>query len=112
MIVKMQKKGHSITGLRIGSSNVRRYFPSGQRAIDLELDHLRIRCDLEANFWQDRPEISDARLCAWLQSKYFCEKLPGTPVSVEMVRSGDSYRLNLHRGSRPSQSKPTPAWTL
>jgi hypothetical protein len=103
MIVKMQKKGRSITGLRIGSSNVRRFFPSGVQAIDLELDHLRIQCDLNANFWLDRPEISDPRLCSWLQDKFFCEKLPGKPVSIELVQAGNSYRLNLLRSPREAK---------
>ena len=103
MIVKMQKKGHSITGVRIGSSNVRRFFPSGVQAIDLELDHLRIRCHLDANFWLDQPEISDPRLCAWLQDRFFCEKLPGKPVPIELVQAGNSYRLNLI--SSPREAK-------
>lgn len=100
MIVRMQKKGHSITGLRIGSSNVRRFFPSSQQAVDLELDHLRIQCDLEPNFWKDRPEISDPRLCAWLQSQFFCKKLPRAEVPIELVRAGDSYRLKIPGSSR------------
>jgi hypothetical protein len=94
MTVWMQNKGRSITGLRVGTSNVHRYFHSGLDAVDLELDHLRIRCKLQASFWSDRPEISDPRLCAWLQNKY--EKLSGGPLSLEMVRAGDSYRLSLH----------------
>jgi hypothetical protein len=100
MIVRIQNKGRSVTGLRIGASNVRRYFRSELDAIDLELDHLRIRCQLKAGFWNDQPEISDSRLCAWLQNK--CEKLPGTPGSPEMVREDDSYRLDLPRSMRPT----------
>lgn len=99
MIVTMQNKGHSITGLRIGTSNVRRYFRSHLHTIDLELDHLRIRCDLKASFWRDRPEISDPRLCSWLESKFFWHTLP-KPVSVEMVPTGDSYRLQFCRPPR------------
>jgi hypothetical protein len=98
MIVTVQNRGHSITGVRIGAANVRRHFRSGLHAIDLELDHLRIRCDLEASFWRDRPEISDPRLCAWLEAKFW-DELPG-PVSVEMVRAGESYRLHCLRPSR------------
>lgn len=103
MIVRMQKKGHSITGLRIGSSNVRRFFPSSQQAVDLELDHLRIQCQLAPNFWRNRPEISDPRLCAWLQDRFFCEKLAKKPVLIELVRSGSSYRLQLL--SEPREAK-------
>lgn len=93
MIVTTQNKGRSITGLRVGTSNVRRYFRHGLEAIDLELDHLRIRCALQASFWHGRPEISDPRLCAWLQNKFFREGLSGSPIPLEMVGTGDCYRL-------------------
>ena len=106
MIVWMQNKGRSITGLHVGTSNVRRYFRSGLDAVDLELGHLRILCKLQSSFWRDEPEISDPRLCAWLQNK--CEKLPGTPVSLEMVRAGDFYRLTLHGHGSPRRQKTKP----
>lgn len=99
MIVTMQNKGRSITGLRIGASNVRRYFHSHRHSIDLELDHLRIRCELQASFWRDQPEITDRRLCSWLESKFFWLTQP-EPVSVEMVPTGDSYRLQFRRPAR------------
>jgi hypothetical protein len=89
----MQNKGRSITGLRVGMSNVRRYFRAGLKAIDLDLGHLRIRCDLPTSFWRDRPEISDPRLCAWLQNKFSRENLNGAPLLLEMVPAGDGYRL-------------------
>jgi hypothetical protein len=98
MIVTMQTRGHSITALRVGAANVRRYFPSGLHAIDLELDHLRIRCDLEASFWRDCPEISDPRLCSWLKAKFW-DALPGS-VSAELVPAGTYYRLQPCRSSR------------
>lgn len=99
MMVRMQHKGLSITGVHIGISNVRRHFRSRVEAVELELDHLRILCNLEASFWRDRPEISDPRLCAWLEEKFFRHSVP-KPVLVEMVRAGDSYRLQVHRSAR------------
>jgi hypothetical protein len=95
MIASMQSQGRSITGIRIGTSEARRNFPHGAKAIDLELDHLCIRCDLHTNSLRDRTEISDRRLCAWLEEKFYWQKLPPSPVAVEMVRSGNSYRLQL-----------------
>jgi hypothetical protein len=96
MIARMQNKGRLITGIRIGTSNARRFFPGGTRAIDLELDEdLRIRCDLKASFWRDQPEISDPRLCAWLEAKLLGRKVPASPVPVEVVRIGDHYQLHL-----------------
>jgi hypothetical protein len=69
MVVKTQSKGHGVTGLHVGSNNVRRYFPKGTKNIELQLGHLRIQCGLKPDFWQGQPEIYDPRLCAWLESK-------------------------------------------
>jgi len=33
MVVKTQSKGHGVTGLHVGSNNVRRYFPKGTKNI-------------------------------------------------------------------------------
>lgn len=93
MIVKTQIKGSAITGLLVGTANVRRYFRLRPEAIDLELDHLCIRCDLHASFWGPHPEICDPRLCAWLQNKLLHEKRPS--ISLEMMGAGDCYRLSL-----------------
>lgn len=69
MVVQIQRNGRSVTGLHIGSGNVRRYFPKGQLSIDLELGHLLIRCKLQPDFWNDVPQISDPRLTLWLEAK-------------------------------------------
>ena len=95
MIVSMQNKGHSVTGIRIEISDACRFIPGGTRTIDLELDDLRIRCDLKASFWRGKPEISDRRLCEWLEAKFLGQKLPPSPVPVEMVRTGDCYQLHI-----------------
>lgn len=96
MIVKIQNSGRSITGIRIESSDVRRFFPKGSNPVELELGHLRIRCELQARFWFDQPEISDRRLCRWLEEQLFELRMPGIPVPLEMVRRGNVYRLHLH----------------
>ena len=101
MIVSMENKGRCVTGLHIGTTDTRRYFPSGTQAIDLELDDLRIRCELKASFWRNGTEISDPRLCAWLEAKFLGQKLPPSPVRVEMVRIGDCYQVHL----LPAQQK-------
>lgn len=106
MIVTMQNEGRSITGLCIGGVNVQRHFPPHLQAIDLEIDHLRIRCDLHVNFWLDRPEINDPRLCAWLEEKFFW-KSAGTVV-VEMEGSGDCFRLSLRPRGRTLFDEPLP----
>jgi hypothetical protein len=94
MIVTMQQKGHSVTGIHIRITDARRYFYGEANAIDLELDDLRIRCDLRSS-WRKGAEISDPRLCAWLEAKFLGQKLPSSPVPVEMVRMGDRYQLHL-----------------
>ena len=93
MVVKTQSKGHGVTGLRVGSNNVRRYFPKGTKDIELQLGHLRIQCGLKPDFWQGQPDIYDPRLCAWLESK----NLHGTAnrtVPLAMIPAGEnSFQL-------------------
>ncbi len=98
MMVKMQNQGHSITGIRMERADAQSFFPSDLKTVEIELDHLQIRCDLKAKFWLDQPEISDPRLSAWLEEKFYWRKLPNTPVSVEMVRTGDHYRIQIPAG--------------
>lgn len=94
MVVKTQSKGHGLTGLHVEASNVRRYFPKDASVIELQLDHLQIQCGLEPNFWQDRPEIHDPRLNAWLESKRMKEKTNQSSILLAMIPSGkNSYRL-------------------
>jgi hypothetical protein len=109
MLVSMQSDGHSITGIRMGMSDARRFFPQGLRSVDLELDHLRIQCDVRATESLDRAEISDPRLTAWLNEKLYWQKLPRTPVSAELVKSGKcAYRLKL----TPSSETHNPGFGL
>jgi len=99
MVVKTQSKGPGVTGLHVGTSNVRRYFPKGTSYIDLQLDHLNIRCGLKPDFWQDEPDIYDPRLGAWLEAKQL-HRAPGrVSVPLAMIPAGkDSFRLQLfHR---------------
>lgn len=94
MVVKTQSKGRSLTGLNVGVSNVRRYFPRQVAVIELQLDHLLIQCGLGPGFWQDQPEIHDARLCAWLESKYFKDRPDLTAIPMAMIPAGDnSFKL-------------------
>jgi hypothetical protein len=90
MVVKTQSKGRGVTGLHVGATNVRRYFPKDISVIELELDHLQIQCGLGPGFWQDEPEIYDPRLCAWLESKHFHTRPDRTPVPLAMIPSGKS----------------------
>jgi hypothetical protein len=94
MVVKTQSKGRGLTGLHVGASNVRRYFPRDISFIELELDHLQIQCDLEPAFWQDEPDIFDPRLCAWLESKNFHNRPDRAPVPLVLIPSGkNSFKL-------------------
>jgi hypothetical protein len=89
MVVKTQSKGHGITGLHVGSANVRRYFPKNTHNIELQLGHLRIQCGLKPDFWQGQPEIYDPRLCAWLESKNL-HSIANRTVPLSLVPSGDN----------------------
>jgi len=94
MVVKTQSKGRGLTGLHVGATNVRRYFPKDMSVIELQLDHLSIQCGLEPGFWQDQPEIHDPRLCVWLESKNLKGPKDRAPVSLAMIPSGkNSFRL-------------------
>ena len=94
MVVKAQSKGRGVSGLHVGTENVRRYFPKNVSTIELELDHLRIQCGLTPDFWQGQPEIYDPRLCAWLESKHMHTSRGRTPVPLAMIPAGNNaYRL-------------------
>jgi hypothetical protein len=90
MVVKTHSKGRGLTGLHVGVSNVRRYFPREISIIQLELDHLQIQCSLQPGFWNDEPEIFDPRLCAWLESKNFHTRPDRTPVPLVLIPSGNN----------------------
>jgi hypothetical protein len=108
MVVKPQCSGHRFTGIYVGVSNVRRYFPKQVSAIDLQLDHLRIRCGLTPEFWNGTPEIHDPRLSDWLELK----RLHGTgreTISLAMTPAGDdSFILGP---ALPGEQMHTPTHT-
>jgi len=115
MVVRTQSKGLTVTGLHVGIHNVRRYFPKRIDVIELHLDHLLIQCGLSPDFWRDRPEIHDPRLCAWLEAKNFRGNSNRTPLPMAMIPTGEnSFRLQTislttHSKLRqPIQSAQTP----
>jgi hypothetical protein len=117
MMVKTQSKGHGVTGLHVGTDNVRRYFPEGTQNIELQLGHLRIQCGLKPDFWQGQPEIYDPRLCAWLESKNLHGASNRAPVPLAMIPAGDnSFQLQpistahqVHTKKPPASVRTTPA---
>jgi hypothetical protein len=116
MVVKTQSKGSGVTGLHVGISNVRRYFPQHISVIELQLDHLQICCRLEPSFWRDEPEIYDPRLGAWLMCKNLHAQPGRAPIPLALIPSGlNSFKLQpiLSTGQTPSQPKlrqaPRPA---
>lgn len=109
MVVKIQNRGTSITGLNVGATNVRRYFRKQVPAIELQLDHLQIECGLNPEFWQGDGEIHDARLCAWLELKNSAGLPSRTPAPLAMIPSGKNcFRLQPIRVSGRAKSKPMP----
>jgi hypothetical protein len=87
MVVTTQSKGHGVTGLHVGTANVRRYFPKNTKNIELQLGHLRIQCGLKPDFWQGQPDIYDPRLCAWLESKNLHAN---RPVPLALIPFGNN----------------------
>jgi len=64
--------------------------------IELQLDHLQIQCGLQPDFWLDQPEIHDARLCAWLESKHLHGKPDRRSIPLALVPAGEnSFKLEL-----------------
>jgi len=110
MIVTSQCSGHRVTGLCVGASNVRRYFPKQVSTIELQLDHLRIECALKPDFWNGHPEIDDPRLCLWLELKHFQRKECGSPMPFAMMPAGEhSFILGPILHQNPPKVRPTPA---
>jgi hypothetical protein len=96
MVVQIQRSGRSVTGLHIGSGNVRRYFPRGRQSVDLEIGHLLIRCKLQPDFWRDEPQISDPRLSAWLEAREPEGKNRRGPTQMSLVPTdGQLFRLEF-----------------
>ena len=94
MVVTSKCIGHRVTGLYVGSSNVRRYFSKRATQIELKLDHLLIECGLSPDFWRDDPEIYDPRLCLWLESKQR-NHCGHSPIAMALIPSGkNSFILN------------------
>jgi hypothetical protein len=104
MVVKAQSIGRGISGLHVGTDNVRRYFPKNVSAIELELDHLRIQCGLAPEFWQGRPDIYDPRLCAWLETKHMHASHGRNPISLAMIPEGEN-KFRLQPVSADPQSR-------
>ena len=94
MVVRTQCEGRKVTGLYIGARNVRRNFPRQIAAIEVELGHLHIRCELKPVFWRGQPEIRDPRLCAWLESRLYHQRPCRTPLPLALITSGkNAFKL-------------------
>jgi len=110
MVVTSQCCGHRVTGLYVGADNVRRYFPKHLSEIELQIDHLRIECGLDPDFWQDQPEIHDPRLCVWLESKQMKEAGSRNPVLLSMTpKGGNSFVLGPATLNPSSRARRAPA---
>jgi len=109
MVVKTHCKSRGVTGLHVGVTNVRRYFPKHIAVIELQLDHLQIQRGLDPDFWQGQPEIHDPRLCAWLESKNLHVKPDRTPVPLAMIPAGNNaFRLQPVSLSEQTRAKLPP----
>ena len=115
MVVKSQSSGSRITGIYVGVSNVRRYFPRHVASIDLELDHLRIQCGLAPGFWHGDPEIRDPRLSSWPLSAAGRRSLAvrATPRrrARPARRAARTRRARMARSTTPTASGTTPSAT-
>lgn len=111
MMVKALRIGSEVSGLHVGLTNVRRYFPRHITEIELQLDHLRIECGLPPDFWRTEPEIHDPRLRLWLQSKNHTEKPCRTSIPFTMIPSGgNTFKLEpvTHDGGHRTRQPAIP----
>jgi len=112
MVVRTQSKGRGVTGLHVGASNVRRYFPKNISVIELQLDHLQIQCRLKPEFWQGQPEIFDPRLCAWLEARHLHRRPDREPILLALVPAGKNtfqvQPVTMH-GQVVAKMAPRPA---
>lgn len=105
MVVKAKPELRRMTGLHVGDANVQRLFPPDVSHVELELDHLRIVCNLGPDFWNGDAEIHDDRLISWLESKRMNGKLAEKPAPLAMIPSGEhAFRL---QPLRPSEVRTT-----
>lgn len=94
MMVKAQYRGNHVAGLYVGPNNVRRYFSKRSNVVELQLDNLQIVCGLTPQFWLDKPEIQDPRLCVWLETKRPQARPCQTDIPFALIPAGDnSFRL-------------------
>lgn len=106
MMVYTLSRNHGITGLLVGSDNVRRYFPREITAVVLHLGHLHIQCELAPDFWHDCPEIYDARLSAWLESIHLHRRGDRASIPLAMIPAGvNAYCLQALSAIKVEEDK-------
>lgn len=109
MVVKTHCQGRRITALDVGIDNVKRHFTKRISAIDFDLGHLQIRCELSAEFWNGHPEITDRRLCSWLENKNFKRSFGESFIFLDMIPEGNnSFRLEIASTAAISESVNAP----
>lgn len=98
MVVKAHCIRREDAGIFVGVHNVLRHFPATTPAIELQLGHLRIHCELRPDFWKDHPEIRDPRLCSWLRSHLFHNRPYRKNMYLAMIPLGaGAFRLQPFR---------------
>ena len=99
MVVRTQSRGRTVAGLRFDAGDVERFFPRRTANIELQLGELRIHLELKPDFWNGRPEITDRRLCEWLEFKAFHGRPCRRPLALELTPTGaGAFRLQPPEG--------------
>lgn len=95
MVVRDKSRSLGMTGLHVGNGNVQQLFPPDVPQVELQLDHLRIVCVLQPEFWAGEPEIHDERLVSWLESKQMSGKLASRPAPLALIPAGEhAFKLS------------------
>ncbi len=96
MVVKTHCTGLAVTGVHVGTTNVRRYFPKSIEVIELQLDHLRIQCGLAPDFWRDQRRFTIPGSAPGSSPSFFIPSRIKTQFPSPMIPSGkNSFRLQI-----------------
>ena len=96
MQVKLKWNGSSVMGIQVGKENARQFFAADLRQIHLEIEHLRICCELQPSFWRERPCICDSRLSEWLNAKNRHRPADGAEMTLTLTPvQRDLFRLRV-----------------
>jgi hypothetical protein len=85
-------------GIRVGKNNVRQYFVSGTKSVDVEIDGHVYAFPLSSTFWTTCPEFRGKPVGAWLRKNNLIPWPKRQPPKLKLLLLGNNtFRLTLNR---------------